>query len=49
LQNEFQGCLKQIRKRADEIKIEHLLHLERTDGLSDAQGQALLNLLKSKN
>lgn len=48
LQHEFQGCLKQIRKRADETKIEHLLHLERTAGLSEAQGQALLFLLKNK-
>jgi len=49
LQHEFQGCLKQIRKRADESKIEHLLHLERTAGLSKAQGQALLLLLKNRN
>ena len=49
LQHEFQGCLKQIRKRADETKIEHLLHLERTTGLSEAQGQALLLLLKNKS
>ena len=48
LQHEFQGCLKQIRKRVEESKIEHLLHLERTTGLSDAQGQALLLLLKNK-
>ena len=49
LKSEFQGCLKQIRKRADETKIEHLLHLERTTGLSEAQGQALLLLLKNKS
>ncbi len=49
LKHEFQGCLKQIRKRADETKIEHLLHLERTTGLSEAQGQALLLLLKNKS
>ncbi len=49
LKSEFQGCLKQIRKRADETKIEHLLHLERTIGLSEPQGQALLLLLKNKN
>ena len=49
LQGEFKGCLLQIRKRVDEIKIEHLLHIERTGGLSDAQGQALLHLLKNRN
>ena len=49
LEDEFRGCLKQIRKRADEIKIEHLLHLERTTGLSESQGQALLLLLKNKS
>ena len=49
LQGEFNGCLLQIRKRVDEIKIEHLLHIERTGGLSDAQGQALLHLLKNRN
>ncbi len=49
LQHEFLGCLKQIRKRADETKIEHLLHIERTTGLSEAQGQALLLLLKNKS
>lgn len=49
LQHEFLGCLKQIRKRADEMKIENLLHLERTSGLSGAQGQALLLLLKNKS
>ncbi|MCL4113381.1 UNVERIFIED_CONTAM: hypothetical protein GTU68_019507 [Idotea baltica] len=49
LEDEFKGCLKQIRKRADEIKIEHLLHLERTTGLSESQGQALLFLLKNKS
>ena len=49
LRNEFLGCMTQIKKRADEIKIEHLLHIERTSGLSDAQGQALLHLLKSRN
>ncbi len=48
LEQEFKGCLRQIRKRADEIKIEHLIHLERTTGLTEAQGQALLLLLKNK-
>ena len=49
LKNEFQGCLNQIHKRANEAKIEHLLHIERTNGLTEAQGQALLLLLKNKS
>ncbi|MGK0271090.1 MAG: DNA primase [Cocleimonas sp.] len=49
LEQEFKGCLRQIRKRADEIKMEHLIHLERTAGLTEAQGQALLLLLKNKS
>lgn len=49
LKNEFQGCLTQIRKRADEAKIESLLHIERTTGLTESQRQALLLLLKNKS
>jgi len=49
LKSEFQGCLEQIRKRANEVKIEHLLHLERTTGLSETQGQALRLLLHNRN
>ena len=49
LKSEFQGCLRQVRKRADEIKIEELLHLERTTGLSESQGQTLLVLLKNRD
>jgi len=45
LKREFFDCLYRIRKSADEIKIEHLIHLERTKGLSDAEQQALLFLL----
>ena len=50
LQQEFLGCLKQIRKRADDIKIEELLHIGRTVGeLTEAQGQALKLLYKNRN
>lgn len=48
LGNEFKDCLAQIRKRAIEIKIENLLHLERTSGLPEAEKQQLLSLLKDK-
>ncbi len=47
LGSEFQDCLKQIRKRANEFNIEHLLHKERTDGLTEADKQTLLVLLNN--
>ncbi|MEE9328165.1 MAG: DNA primase [Cocleimonas sp.] len=45
LSSEFQDCIRQIRKRANEIKIESLLHKERTQGLADEEKQELLMLL----
>jgi len=47
LRSEFQDCIRQIRKRANEIKIESLLHKERTQGLDDEDKQALLMLLQN--
>jgi DNA primase len=49
LSSEFRDCLQQIRKRANEMKIEHLLHKERTVGLQEADQQALLVLLNNRN
>ena len=49
LSSEFQDCLLQIRKRANEMKIERLLHKERTGGLPEADKQALLVLLKNRD
>jgi DNA primase len=45
LRSEFQDCIRQIRKRANEMKIESLLHKERTQGLPDEEKQELLMLL----
>ena len=45
--DEFRDCLLQIRKRAQEMKIESLLHKERTEGLSDSEKQSLLVYLKN--
>lgn len=47
LSDEFRDCLLQIRKRAQEMKIESLLHKERTEGLSDSEKQSLLVYLKN--
>ncbi len=48
LRCEFEDCLKHIHKRANEIKVESLLHKERTGGLSDQEKQELLFLLQHK-
>ena len=48
LRCEFEDCLKHIHDRANEIKVEKLLHKERTGGLSDQQKQVLLQLLQQK-
>ena len=48
LRCEFEDCLRHIRKRANEIKVEHLLHKERTNGLTDQEKQELLFLLQQK-
>ena len=47
LSDEFRDCLLQIRKRAQEKKIEILLHKERTEGLSDSEKQSLLVYLNN--
>ena len=49
LRCEFEDCLQHIRKRANEIKVERLLHKERTDGLRDQEKQELLFLLQLKD
>jgi DNA primase len=48
LRCEFEDCLKHIHKRANEIKVESLLHKERTSGLVDQEKQELLFLLQQK-
>ncbi len=48
LRCEFEDCLKHIHKRANEIKVESLLHKERTGGLNDQEKQELLFLLQQK-
>ncbi len=48
LRCEFEDCLQHIRKRANELKVEHLLHKERTNGLIDHEKQELLFLLQQK-
>ena len=45
LRYELQDCLRQIRKRANGIKVENLLHKDRTDGLSEVEKQELNFLL----
>ncbi len=47
LSDEFRDCLLQIRKRSQQMKIESLLHKERTVGLSDSEKQSLLVYLKN--
>ena len=49
LRCEFEDCLRHIRKRANEIKVEKLLHKERTGGLADQEKQELLFLLQQKD
>jgi len=48
LRCEFEDCLRHIRKRANEIKVEALLHKERTNGLTSREKQELLFLLQNK-
>jgi DNA primase len=48
LQNEFQDCLRQIRKKAHETQLEALLHKERVEGLSSQEKHDLLMLLADK-
>ena len=48
LRCEFEDCLRHIRKRANEIKVEALLHKERTNGLANREKQELLFLLQNK-
>lgn len=48
LQNEFQDCLRQIRKKAHETQLETLLHKERVEGLSSQEKHDLLVLLTNK-
>ena len=49
LRCEFEDCLRHIRKRANEIKVEKLLHKERTGGLTDQDKQELWFLLQQKD
>ncbi len=46
LTREFQDCLRQIRKKAHELKLENLLHKERTEGLDDIEKRDLIALLR---
>ena len=48
LRCEFEDCLKHIQDRAIEIKIENLLHKERTVGLNDQEKQELLYFLQQR-
>ena len=46
LAREFQDCLRQIRKKANEKKLEALIHKERTAGLTTREKQDFLILLQ---
>ena len=46
LVQEFQDCLRQIRKKANEKKLEALIHKERTEGLTAREKQDFLILLQ---
>ena len=46
LAREFQDCLRQIRKKANEKKLEALIHKERTEGLTEREKQDFLILLQ---
>ena len=48
LTKEFQDCLRQIRKKAHELKLENLLHKERTEGLDDIEKRDLIALLGNR-
>jgi len=45
LEIEFQDCLRKIQKNANALKIEQLIHKERTEGLLQQEKQDLLELL----
>ncbi len=45
LETEFKDCLRSIHKKANALKIEQLIHKERTDGLLPQEKQDLLELL----
>ena len=49
LRLELDDCIHQIRKRANEIKVEGLLHKERTSGLSKHEMQELRFLLQNRD
>ncbi len=48
LRCEFEDCLKHIHDRAKKIKVENLLHKERTVGLNNQEKQELLYFLQQK-
>lgn len=45
LTREFRDCIRQIRKKAHELKLEKLLHKERTEGLDAIEKRDLIALL----
>lgn len=49
LTKEFRDCLRQIRKKAHEQKLENLLHKERTQGLDEVEKKDLIALLSGLN
>ncbi len=48
LEAEFRDCLRRIEKNATVLKIEQLLHKERTEGLLDQEKRDLLELLNMR-
>ena len=49
LRRELQDCLRQIRKKATDTKVERLLHKERTSGLDKHEIQELQFLLQNRD
>ena len=49
LAEEFNDCLHHIQKRVKEVKVESLLHKERTEGLNEDEKQDLIFLLTHSN
>ena len=49
LRCELQDCLRQIRKRANEIKIEKMIHKARTTGLNDQETEEYAFLLRNRD
>jgi len=49
LRCELQDCLRQIRKRANEIKIEKMIHKARTVGLNDQETEEYAFLIRNRN